>query len=440
MAGPLDGIVVLDLTRALSGPHATMMLGDLGARVIKIEQPGTGDESRIWGPPFAVPAVPDDVSAVPPAGPADVHSAEPPAAAAAAGATGQEPVSTYYLCCNRNKESVTCDLRSAAGRELLERLVRRCDVLAENFRPGVLDRLGFSVHRLQELNPRLVICSITGFGHDGPEGDRPGYDQIVQGEAGLMSVTGPDADHPTKAGLSIADVLGGVHGALGIVAALHERDRTGVGKVVRTSLLAAIVGAHAFQGTRWTVAGEIPRAVGNHHPSIAPYGAFRCRDGLLQVGVANEGQWQRFAPLVGLDPADSRFSANHLRVTARDQLTAEIEQALGQQDRAHWLGELAASGVPAGAVRSIDEVYDWAQTRSQGLVIPVQHPVLGQIELPGPVLRFDGDPPRRHSAPPVLGQHDASVRDWLDHTGQGESRPGRPGEYGGAQQADGSLG
>ena len=390
MAGPLDGIVVLDLTRALAGPHAAMMLADLGARVIKVEQPGTGDESRNWGPPFV------------------------------AAADGGEPVSTYFLCCNRNKESITCDLRSADGRELLERLVRHSDVLAENFRPGVLDRLGFPVQRLQELNPRLVICSITGFGHDGPEGDRPGYDQIVQGEAGLMSVTGPDADHPTKAGLSIADVLGGVHAALGIVAALHERGRTGAGKVVRTSLLASVVGAHAFQGTRWTVAREIPRAAGNHHPSISPYGTFRCRDGLIQIGVANENQWQRFAPAVGLDPADSRFCANHLRVAARDQLTAEIEQALRRADRADWLAELPALGIPAGSIRSIDEVYDWAQTRSQGLVISVQHPVLGQIELPGPALRFDGDPLRQHSAPPMLGQDDAAVRGWLERAESGE--------------------
>ena len=292
MRGPLDGIVVLDMTRALAGPHATMMLGDLGARVIKIEHPGTGDESRHWGPPFAA---------------AD---------------------STYFLSCNRNKESVTCDLRADEGKDLLRRLAARCDVLVENFRPGVLDRLGFSCERLHELNPRLVICSITGFGHDGPEGARPGYDQIVQGEAGLMSVTGMDADHPVKAGLSIADVLAGVHAALGIVTALHERTATGLGRVVRTSLLASIVGAHAFQGTRWTVAREIPVATGNHHPSIVPYGAFRCADGMIQVAVANEGQWRRFAPVVGIDPADGRFAENQLRVARRAELITEIERAL----------------------------------------------------------------------------------------------------------------
>ncbi len=384
MTGPLDGIVVIDLTRALAGPHATMLLADLGARVIKVEQPGTGDESRLWGPPFAAP--PGDAG---------------------------EPVSTYYLSCNRNKESVTCDLRSDAGRQLLTALARRADVLAENFRPGVLDRLGFGYDRLHELNPGLVISSITGFGHDGPEGARPGYDQIVQGEAGLMSVTGPDSDHPTKAGLSMVDVLSGTNAALGIVAALHERTRTGAGRVVRTSLLASVVGAHAFQGTRWTIAGQVPVATGNHHPAIAPYGTFRCRDGMLQVAVANEQQWQRFAPIAGLDPADPRFARNELRVTRREELIAEIELALLRADRAHWLALLAQAGVPAGSIRSIDEVYQWAQTRSQGLVISVDHPTLGEIELPGPVLRFDGEPPRQHAAPPLLGQHDAAIREWL---------------------------
>ncbi len=387
MPGPLHGIVVLDLTRALAGPHATMLLGDLGARVIKIEQPGTGDESRQWGPPFATAPLP--------------------------GGDGEHRDSTYFLSCNRNKESVTCDLASAAGKDLLRRLVARSDVLAENFRPGVLDRLGFSCQRLHELNPRLVIGSITGFGHDGPEGARPGYDQIVQGEAGLMSVTGPDPGHPVKAGLSVADVLAGVNAALGIVAALHERAATGRGGVVRTSLLASIVGAHAFQGTRWTVAGEVPAATGNHHPSIAPYGAFRCADGMIQVAVANEGLWRRFAPVVGIDPADPRFAENHLRITRRDELTAAIELGLARAGRAHWLDLLRQSGVPAGSIRAIDEVYDWDQTRSQGLVISVDHPVLGRIELPGPSLRFDGAAPREHAAPPMLGQHDAAVRGWL---------------------------
>ena len=409
--GPLAGIVVADLTRALAGPHATMLLGDLGARVIKVEQPGTGDEARQWGPPFA--------------GPED-----------------GERVSTYFLSCNRNKESVVCDLQTDQGRDLLERLVRHCDVLVENFRPTVLDRLGFSCDRMHELNPRLVICSITGFGHDGPEGGRSGYDQILQGEAGLMSVTGTDPEHPVKTGLSIADVLSGLNGTVGILAALHERQRTGRGKVVRTSLLASVVGAHAYQGTRWTVAGEVPRATGNHHPSIAPYGAFRCADGIIQVAVANDSLWRRFAPVLGLDPDDERFAAAAQRAERREELIAEIERVLANGTREHWLGLLEQAGVPAGMIRSIDEVYEWDQARSQGLVITVRHPVLGEIELPGPSVRFDGAPPRAHGAPPVLGEHEAAVLSWLSDmdadaganapgqaaapTGQEAAAPGRP--------------
>ncbi len=232
MTGPLDGVIVVDLSRALAGPHAAMMLGDLGARVIKVESPGSGDDTRGWGPPFVGP--------------------------------DESRESTYFLSCNRKKESITLDLKSEDGRETLARLVRRSDVLVENFRPGVLDLLGFPVERLHELNPGLVVLSITGFGHDGPEGGRAGYDQIAQGEAGLMSLTGPGPDDPTRVGVPIGDLLAGMYGAYGVVAALHERTSTGRGRVVRTSLLAAIVGVHAFQGTRYTVAGEVPRAQGNH--------------------------------------------------------------------------------------------------------------------------------------------------------------------------------
>jgi crotonobetainyl-CoA:carnitine CoA-transferase CaiB-like acyl-CoA transferase len=387
MSGPLDGIVVLDLTRVLSGPHATMMLGDLGARVIKVEQPGTGDETRQWGPPFAT---------------------------APGQEAGDSGVSTYFLSCNRNKESITLDLKSDDGKATLARLIRHADVLAENFRTGVLDRLGFPVERLHEINPALVILSISGFGHDGPEGGRPGYDAIVQGEAGIMSVTGPSPDQPTKMGLSICDVLAGMNGAYGVVAALYERTRTGRGRVVRTSLLASAIGAHAYQGTRWTVAGEVPQAIGNEHPSIAPYGTFRCADGLLQVGVANQGLWRRFAPVVGVDPDDARFATVPDRSRNRVELTALIEKALAHGNREHWLARLGELGVPAGAIRSFDEVYEWDQTRSQGLVVGVDHPTLGRIELPGPALRLDGPGTPEHTAPPELGQHTHSVLAWLD--------------------------
>jgi crotonobetainyl-CoA:carnitine CoA-transferase CaiB-like acyl-CoA transferase len=379
----LSDLVVVDLTRALAGPHAAMMLGDLGARVIKVESPD-GDESRSWGPPFV--------------GPED------------------SPESTYFMSCNRNKESVTADLKSPEGKELLTRLVARADVLMENFRTGVLDRLGFPVERLHEINPRLVILSISGFGHDGPEGGRAGYDQIAQGEAGLMSLTGPSAEEPTRVGVPIADLLSGMYGAYGVMAALHERERTGRGRVVRGSLLASVVGVHAFQGTRWTVAHEVPHAIGNHHPSIAPYGLFHTADAPIQIACGNESQWRALSGL--LDISDERFASNRSRVGHRAELIEVMERALAPATAESWLGQLASLGIPAGKVRTLDDVYGWEQTRSQGLLVSVDHPTVGRVELPGPALRFDDNPyagaREEHLPPPTLGQHNDSVRAWLD--------------------------
>ncbi|MBF9069463.1 CaiB/BaiF CoA transferase family protein [Streptacidiphilus fuscans] len=383
--GPLAGRLVLDLSRALAGPHAAMMLGDLGARVIKIEAPGRGDDTRGWGPPFV--------------GPEDARE------------------STYFLSCNRNKESVTADLKSEAGRDLITRLVRRADVLVENFRPGVLDRLGFPVERLHELNPALVVLSISGFGHDGPEGGRAGYDQIAQGEAGLMSLTG-EPGAPAKVGTPIADLLAGIFGATAVLAALLERESTGRGRVVRTSLLSSLIGIHSFQGTRWTVAGEVPRATGNQHPSIAPYGLFRCADGDIQLAAGSESLWRAVAQVTGLDPDDARFASNANRVTHRQELAALLEGVFATDSAARWLERLDAAGIPAGRVRGIDEVYQWEQTRQQGLVIDVEHSTLGTISLPGTPWSFDeeADEAAVHQAPPTLGEHDASVRAWLAAT------------------------
>jgi formyl-CoA transferase len=387
-AGPLAGCLVVDLTRALAGPHAAMMLGDLGARVIKVETPGAGDDSRGWGPPFVHP-------------------------------DGAARESTYFLSCNRNKESVTADLKSDEGRALLTALVQRADVLLENFRTGVLDRLGFSTEHLHALNPRLVLLSISGFGHDGPEGSRAGYDQIAQGEGGLMSVTGASPQDPQRVGVPLADLLAGMYGAYGVLAALHERERTGVGKVVRTSLLASIVGVHGFQGTRYTVAGEIPTAQGNHHPSICPYGLFHCRDGAVQISVGSEGLWRRLCAGFGLDPDAEGMATNADRVAHRPAVIAAIEAVFAGHDAADLLPRLAELGVPAGKVRSFDEVYTWDQTRSQGLLVDVEHASLGHLTLPGPPLRFfsaDGaveQTRRAHAAPPTLGQHDTAVRAWL---------------------------
>lgn len=391
-SGALAGLLVVDLSRALAGPHAAMMLGDLGARVIKVEAQGTGDDSRGWGPPFV--------------GPAD------------------DPQATYFLACNRNKESISLDLKSDEGRRTLERLITRADVLVENFRAGVMSRLGLSTARLHELNPRLVILSITGFGHDGPEGGRSGYDQIAQGESGLMSLTGSAPDDPQRVGVPIGDLLAGIYGAYGVLAGLHRRQTTGRGEVVRTSLLAALVGVHAFQGTRATVAGEVPAAQGNHHPSIAPYGLFACQDGAVQISVGSETLWRRFCDLFGLDSAAPGLASNAERVVHRAELIGIIEREFATYTAAPLLLMLEEAGIPAGRVRSLDEVYAWDQVASQGLLVDVEHRILGPITLPGPPLRFfenEGQTEvettrRQHSSPPVLNQHEASILAWLDAT------------------------
>ncbi|MEP9361687.1 CoA transferase [Nocardioides sp. CN2-186] len=381
--GPLSDLLVIDLTRALAGPHAAMMLGDMGARVIKVESP-TGDDSRGWGPPFL--------------------------------GDGDDRESSYFMSANRNKESLVLDLKSEDDRDVLARLVERADVLMENFRVGVLDRLGFPVERLHELNPRLIVLSITGFGHDGPEASRSGYDQIAQGEGGLMSITG--TEQPTKVGVPIADLIAGMNGAYGVLAALHERSQTGRGRVVRTSLLAGMIGVHAYQGTRWTVAGEVPGLAGDHHPSISPYGMFATGSAPVQIACGSEGLWRALCGAFGWDPAEAEFATNALRVANRAALVERIETLFANQPAEHWLAALAEAGVPSGKVRSMDDVYGWDQTLSQGLLLDVEHATKGPLQLPGSPIRFDENPfsggRSEHLAPPTLGQHNESIREWLD--------------------------
>lgn len=384
MPGPLDGIVVIDLSRALAGPQAGMMLGDMGARVIKVEAE-SGDDTRGWGPPFVGP---------------------------------DHDISTYYLAANRNKESIVLDLKSDDGRDILSRLAQRADVLIENFRPGVLARLGFSNEHLHELNPRLIILSISGFGHDGPEGGRAGYDQIAQGEAGLMSVTGSGAEDPQRVGVPIGDLLSGMNGAFGVVSALYERERTGRGRVVRTSLLASVIGAHAMHGTNYLVGGKVGHAQGNHHPSIAPYGLFQANDGPVQIACAAESLWVKFANAFGLDPAAAGMATNRERVQNREAVIAAVNGALASYTTQDVLAKLAEVGIPAGKVRSMDEVYDWDQVASQHLLLEVDHPVLGEITIPGSPIRLDDNAfsggREVHLPPPGLGEHSDAVRAWLD--------------------------
>jgi formyl-CoA transferase len=375
--GPLAGIRVVDLSRALSGPYASLMLADAGAEVIKVERPGAGDDTRGWGPPFV----------------GEADAAE----------------SAYFLSVNRSKRSVVLDLKDADDLARLRTLIADADVLVENFRPGVMDRLGLGADVLEELNDRLIVLSITGFGEGGPDGHRSGFDQIIQGEAGLMGITGPVGGPPTKMGVPITDILSGMFGAYGVVAALHERERSGKGQRVTTSLLAAAVGVHAFQGTRWTLAGEVPEPGGNRHPTIAPYGAFTCSDGWINVAVGSEGLWQRFAPVVGLAFDDPRYATNRDRVSNWDELEAEINAHLATDTVATWVARLDEAGVPSGRIRTMDQVYGWEQLAHLGMIDHVAHPTVGDLDLPGAPVRWSRSGRRPAEAPPTLGQHTDEV-------------------------------
>jgi crotonobetainyl-CoA:carnitine CoA-transferase CaiB-like acyl-CoA transferase len=375
--GPLAGVRVVDLSRALAGPYASMMLADAGAEVIKIERPGKGDDSRSWGPPFV--------------------------------GDGAERESVYFLSVNRSKRSVVLDLKEPDALARLRRLIASADVLVENFRPGVMERLGLGEAELEALNPALVVLSITGFGEGGPDGHRPGFDQIVQGESGLMSFTGPVGGPPTKVGVSIGDILAGMFGAFGVAASLVERERSGRGQWVRTSLLGGLVAIHTFQGTRWLLAGDVPAPEGNRHPLIAPYGTFRVADGDINVAVGSEGLWRRFAPLVDLDPAEPRFATNRDRVAHVEALEAAMAPALLASGVDAWITRLDAAGVPAGRILGVDEVYASPQVAHLGLIDEVAHPALGTLRLPGTPLRYGRSGRRAPSAPPTLGQHDDEV-------------------------------
>jgi crotonobetainyl-CoA:carnitine CoA-transferase CaiB-like acyl-CoA transferase len=369
--GPLAGIRVLDLSRALAGPYATLMLADAGAQVIKVEQPGTGDDSRGWGPPFA--------------------------------GEGDDAESVYFLSVNRTKRSVVLDLKEEADLAALRALIAEADVLVENFRPGVLARLGLAVEDLMRQHPSLVVLSITGFGEGGPDGHRSGFDQIIQGEAGLMSITGTKDGPPLRHGLSITDILAGMFGAYGVAAALREREVSGKGQIVTTSLLASAIAVHAHQGTRWTIAGEVPGRGGNHHGLLAPYGAFPCSDGWINIAVGSAGLWNRFAPLVDIDPKDPDYVTNADRMRNRERLTAIVEAATAGGTMDEWLARLDEAGIPAGRIRTMDEVYGWDHVQHHGMVDRVEHPVLGPIDLPGAPVRWSRSGRRTPEAPPTLG-------------------------------------
>jgi formyl-CoA transferase len=379
---PLQGIRILDLTRALAGPYCTMMLGDLGADVIKVERPGWGDESRGWGPPFVGE----------PYGPYPGESA-------------------YFVGTNRNKRSITVNFKSPAGQEVVHGLVRVSDVLVENFRTGVLDKMGLGYESLHGLNPRLVYCSISGYGRTGPYAERPGYDVIVQAEGGMMGIIGPEDGPPYRVGVPIIDINSGMFAATAILAALHTRDQTGEGQLVDVSLMDSAVALLANVAANYLVGGAEPRRLGNAHPNIAPYEAFRARDRWFALAAANERQWAILCDTVGRPDLkdDPRFATNAERVTNRPALLEVLNEVFGTRDADEWLADLRDTGLPCGPINAIPDVFEHPQAEARNLAMEAQHPTAGPVQLPGFPYKLSSTPAMVRLPPPLLGQHTEEV-------------------------------
>ncbi|MDB5796142.1 MAG: Formyl-CoA transferase [Paucimonas sp.] len=372
---PLNGVRILDLTRVVSGPFATMQLGDLGAEVIKIEEPGHGDDSRAFGPPFI----------------------------------GSE--SAYFLSVNRNKQSCCIDLKTKAGKDLIRNLVLQCDVVVENFRPGTMERLGIGYSALKELNPRLVYCTITGFGSTGLDAQRPGYDLIIQGESGFMDITGQAGGPPTKVGTSIGDMVAGLYAAQGILAAILERNQTGVGSSVHVSMLDAMASLLTFNAGIYFATGESPTRRGNEHPTISPYETFKASDGWLNLGVANDKFWDLFCDAVdaGSLKQDPRFATAPLRVKNRESLQPLVAAIIAAKPRMHWVSVLGGAGVPCGSIKTIGEVCEAEQLTSRGMVLQMPHPVAGEVKAIASPVRLNDLPNQPTRPPPLLGADTAQV-------------------------------
>ncbi|MCI0698307.1 CoA transferase [candidate division KSB1 bacterium] len=371
----LDGIRILDLSRVLAGPFCTQLLGDLGAEVIKIEQPGNGDDTRQWGPPW-------------------FHGE-----------------SAYYLSCNRNKKSVTANLQTEAGRGLIRQMALHCDVLVENFKVGTMEKWGLGYAALCELNPRLIYCAITGYGQTGPLASRPGYDFIIQAQGGIMSLTGEAGGEPSKVGVAIADIVTGLYALNAILAALFHCERTGEGQFIDVALLDAQVSWLANVAMNYLISGEPPKRYGNAHPNVVPYQTFATAEGHLALGVGNDAQFQRLCEQLGLPELalDSRFRTNAGRVQNRDVLIAQLQKIFLQRTAAEWVEQLTAAGIPAGPITNVAQILADPQIAAREMVVEIMHASGAPLKLLGPAPKFSATPARVQSPPPLLGQHTEEV-------------------------------
>jgi crotonobetainyl-CoA:carnitine CoA-transferase CaiB-like acyl-CoA transferase len=390
MTGPLNGLRVFDLSRILAGPTCTQLLGDLGADIIKIERPGQGDDTRGWGPPF-VP-----------------------------GPDGQETgESAYFLSCNRNKRSLTLDISKSGGQALARRLIGQCDILVENFKAGGLAKYGLSYADLKDAHPGLIYCSITGFGQTGPYASRPGYDFLVQGLGGIMSITGEPDGEPMKVGVAIADIMCGMYAVAAILAAVHNREKTSRGQYIDLALLDSQVAWLANQGLNYLTSGTVPERLGNEHPNIVPYKVLPCADGYFILAVGNDRQFKNLCSFAGLPELaeDPRFANNAARVRNREALYAILSEVTRQKTQDEWVDGLTRMGVPSGPISTIDQVFAHPQIGAREMEISMPHPAAagGQVSLIGNPIKYSETPADYRRAPPTLGQHtDELLADLLD--------------------------
>jgi crotonobetainyl-CoA:carnitine CoA-transferase CaiB-like acyl-CoA transferase len=376
MPQALSDLLVVDLTRVLAGPYGTMVLGDFGARIVKVEQPGRGDDTRQWGPPFTP--------------------------------SGQ---SAYYLSVNRNKQSITLDLKTEAGREVLLDLVQRADVLIENFKVGTMNGLGMGYEALRALNPGLIYCAITGYGQTGPYRNRPGYDTVIQAQGGLMSVTGPADGEPFKVGVAIVDIMAGMYAVTSILAALHHRTRTGKGQFIDIALFDAQLGWLANVASAYLVSGKPPARYGNAHSTIVPYQTFPTEDGWLMLAVGNDGQFAALCGVLGRPEfvMDERFATNPARVVNRAELVPQLEAVFRTRRTHAWIEALLDVNVPCGPVNDIPTALADPQAQARGMVQAVEAEDGEVVRLVGPVPKLSGTPATIATAPPGLGEHTETV-------------------------------
>jgi crotonobetainyl-CoA:carnitine CoA-transferase CaiB-like acyl-CoA transferase len=375
MARALDGIRIIDFSKALAGPYCTMLLADMGAEVIKVEMPGSGDDSRGWGPPFI------------------------------------EGEAAYFLSVNRNKKSITLNLKDPKAKEIALKIIEKADIVLESNRPGVMTKLGLDYETVKKINPEIIYCSISGFGQTGPYSKRPGFDQVIQGYGGIMGLTGEKGGGPLKVGIAVTDIATGMFAATGILTALFHRERTGQGQHVDASMLDGQVSWLTYQAGRYLASGNVPERIGSAHPLIVPYQDFEASDGFINIAAGNDNLWKKFCAVTDLSDIadDPKFATNPKRVENRDEVVAIVSKKIKTKTMQEWLDILNDAGVPCGPIYTVDQIFKDPQVLAREMLVEVDHPKCGKIQVTGSPIKLSETPAEITTHPPMLGEHNSSI-------------------------------